>query len=74
MEVLSLERDIDLLVIPARRLLLSPIHETANLWDVLEAMRSSQAEALYVPHQHNLLTISVRGVVTEDAIKNYYRI
>lgn len=73
-EVLSLERNIDLLAIPARRLVLSPIHETASLWDALEAMRSSQAEALYVPHQHNLLTISVRGIVTEDAIKNFYRI
>lgn len=73
-EVLSLEQAIDLLAIPARRLLLSPIHETASLWDALEAIRSSQAEALYVAHLNNPLMTSVRGIVTEDAIKNFYRI
>lgn len=73
-EVLSLTQPIDLLAIPARRLLLSPIHETASLWDALEAIRTSRGEALYVAHFHNPLSASIRGIVTEDAIKNFYRI
>jgi CIC family chloride channel protein len=74
LEVLTLAQDIDLLAIPARRLLLSPIHETATLWDALEAMQLSRAEALYVAHLNNPLTTAVRGLVTEDAVKNFYRI
>lgn len=74
LEVLSLEQDVDLLAIPARRLLLSPIHETATLWDALEAMRLSRAEALYVAYSNNPLINAVRGLVTEDAVKNFYRI
>lgn len=73
-EVLSLEKDIDLLAIPARRLVLSPIHETANLWEALEILRNRGAEALYVGRTHNPLATSIRGIITEDAIKNYYRI
>lgn len=73
-EVLSLAEDIDLLAIPARRLILSPIHETANLWEALEALRSTNAEALYVARIHNPLTASIRGIITEQAINNYYQV
>lgn len=73
-EVLSLEEDIDLLAIPARRLVLSPIHETANLWEALEALRNTQAEALYVARLNNPLTASIRGIITEQAINNYYQV
>lgn len=73
-EVLSLEEEIDLLAIPARRLILSPIHETANLWEALEAMRKTHAEALYVARVNNPLTASIRGVITEQSINNYYQV
>lgn len=73
-EVLSLAEDIDLLAIAARRLILSPIHETANLWEALEALRTSNAEALYVARVNNPLAVSIRGIITEQAINNYYQV
>lgn len=72
-EVLSLDESIDLLNIPGRRLTLSPIHDTANLWEALEAIKNSQAEALYVAIRNTPLTASIRGLITEEAINNYYR-
>ena len=71
-EVLSLDESIDLLNIPGRRLTLSPIHDTANLWEALEAIKNSQAEALYVAIRNTPLTASIRGLITEEAINNYY--
>lgn len=62
----------DLLAIPARRLLLSPIRETASLWDALETLRTTHAVALYVVQSRNPL--SVRGIVTEAAIRDFYRL
>jgi CIC family chloride channel protein len=66
------DQPIDLLAIPARRLLLSPIRETASLWDALETLRTTRAEAVYLAHTYN--PFPVRGIVTEEAIKNFYRI
>ena len=72
-DVLSLEADIDLLAIPARRLVLSPIHETASLWEALEALRHTNAEALYVARSNNPLATAIRGIVIEEDIRNYYQ-
>lgn len=72
-EVLSLEKHIDLLDIPARRLVLSPIHETATLWEALEALRQSNTEALYISRTGNPLATAIKGIVTKDAINNYYQ-
>lgn len=66
------DETIDLLAIPARRLLLSRIRETASLWDALETLRATRAGAVYLEHTHN--PFSVRGIVTEEAIKSFYRI
>ncbi len=73
-EILSLEDNIDLLGIPARRLTLSPIHETATLWEALEVIRRSNFEGLYIARLSNPLTASILGIVTEEDIKNYYQI
>lgn len=73
-EVLSLAEEVDLLAIPGRRLVLSPIHETASLWEALEAIRSTQAEALYVARLNNPLMAAVRGIITEQSINNYYQV
>lgn len=73
-EILSLAENIDLLAIAARRLTLSPIHETATLWEALEAIRSAKVEGLYVSRLNNPLAASIRGIVTADDIKNYYQI
>ena len=72
-EVLSLAEDVDLLAIPGRRLVLSPIHETATLWEALEAIRNTQKEALYVARLNNPLSSNVRGILTEECIRNYYQ-
>ncbi len=73
-DVLSLEKDIDLLAIPARRLVLSPIHETATLWEALLAIRNGGAEALYVSRINNPIATSVQGILTEESIKNFYQV
>lgn len=73
-EVLSLAQDVDLLAIPARRLVLSPIHETATLWEALEALRLTNAEALYIARLSNPLAASIRGIVTQESINNFYQI
>ncbi len=73
-EVLSLAENLDLLAIPARRLTLSPIHETATLWEALEAIRNANAEGLYVARLNNPLAAQIRGVITEDDVKNYYQL
>lgn len=71
-EVLSLAEDVDLLAIPGRRLVLSPIHETATLWEAQEALRNTNAEGLYVARMGNPLAASILGIITQDSINNYY--
>lgn len=72
-EVLSLAEEIDLLGIRARRLILSPIHEAASLWEALEALRNTRVEGLYVARVDNPLTASIRGIVTTESITNFYQ-
>lgn len=73
-EVLSLTEKVDLLAIAARRLTLSPIHETATLWEALQAIRANNAEGLFLARAGNPLVTAIFGIVTEEDIKNYYRV
>ena len=73
-EILSLAKDLDLLAIPARRITLGPIHETATLWEAIEAIRTGHTEGLYISRLNNPLAASIQGIVTEEDIKNYYQI
>ncbi len=72
--VLSLSEEIDLLEIAGRRLVLQPIHDTATLWEALEALRATQADALYVSRHNSPAVVTVTGLVTRDAIDNYYQV
>ncbi|WP_075185878.1 chloride channel protein [Teredinibacter haidensis] len=64
---------IDLLEIAGRRVNLLPIHDTANLVEAMEAIKNSGTGALYVSRTYSPLTSDVYGVVTMEAIENYYQ-
>ena len=70
--VLSLEEQVDLFKIPGRRIELIPIHETANLDEALTALRETERDALYVRSSGLLPINSVKGLVTIEAIENFY--
>lgn len=72
-EVLSLEKEIDLLDIPGRRHRLHPIHETATLYEALKAMRAKDTDMLYVPRHRSPLISDVFGLVRLIDIENYYQ-
>lgn len=72
-KVLSLEEEVDLLDIPARRRLLIPIHPTATLLEALQALRSAGTDALYVTRPSTPLISSVRGIITQEALDSYYQ-
>jgi CIC family chloride channel protein len=71
--VLSLEEEIDLLDIAARRRVLAPIHPSATLLEALQALRAEGTDALYVTRPSTPLISSIRGIVTQEAIENYYQ-
>lgn len=72
-EVLSLEQEIDLFNIPARRHLLRPIHETANLYEALKAMKVQETEMLYVAVNNAPIISDVTGLIRIIDIENYYQ-
>ncbi|AFU99072.1 chloride channel protein [Simiduia agarivorans] len=73
-EELSLEREVDLLKIPAKRLELAPIHSRANLYEALSQLKQTGADALYVSRTGAPLLSSVYGIVTRHAITSYYQL
>ncbi len=70
---LALEKDIDLLEIPARRYKPLPIHQQANLYEAQKLLQKG-AEALYVERLSSPLTTPVMGIVTHSTIDNYYQV
>lgn len=72
-EVLSLEKDIDLMEIPGRRHRLHPIHETATLYEALKAMRAKDTDMLYVARHRSPLISDVFGLVRLTDIENFYQ-
>lgn len=72
-EVLSLEKDIDLMDIPGRRHRLHPIHETATLYEALKAMRAKDTDMLYVARHRSPLISDVFGLVRLIDIENFYQ-
>jgi len=72
LETQTEEEIADLLKIPARRRDLIPIHRQATLQEALNALHNSSVEALYVERVQAPTYISVMGVITRDAIENYY--
>ncbi|UTA47487.1 chloride channel protein [Simiduia sp. 21SJ11W-1] len=74
MEELTLEREVDLLKIPAKRLELTPIHSRANLFEAQMLLQQTRADALYVQRSGAPLLSSAIGIVTRHAINSYYQI
>ncbi len=72
-EVLSLEQDIDLMDIPARRQNLAAIHERANLLEAIETIKNSGTQTLYVSRTGVPSLGDVVGIVTMDKIEHYYQ-
>lgn len=73
-EELSLEREVDLLKIPAKRLELAPIHSRANLFEAQTLLQQTGADALYVSRSGAPLLSSAHGIVTRHAISSYYQL
>ncbi len=71
-EVLALEKDIDLFEIPAQRLRLAAVHEEATLWEAEQALSQGQADALYVTADNQSVLNAMQGLVTEEHLDNYY--
>ena len=74
MEELSLERPVDLLKIPAKRLELTPIHSRANLYEAQMLLQQTGADALYVSRSGAPLLSSATGIVTKHAIASHYQL
>ncbi len=73
-EELSLEREVDLLKIPAKRLELASIHSRANLLEAQTRLQQTGADALYVSRSGAPLLSSAHGIVTRHAINSYYQL
>lgn len=67
------EEELDLLEIPAARLLASPIHLEATLQEADEEMRQYGVEALYVRHMHAPTLHRISGIITREQIETHYR-
>lgn len=64
---------IDLLEIPGKRLELAPIDLQATLAEAYERLDDRRLDALYVRHITAPMMHRVSGIISRDAIENYYR-
>ncbi len=65
--------NIDLLEIPGKRLELAPIDLQATLSEAFARLDDQRVDALYVRHITAPMMHRVSGIITRDAIENYYR-
>ncbi|GAB2198786.1 chloride channel protein [Sessilibacter sp. MAH4] len=73
--ILTLEKPIDLLEVPGKKLTMPPIHEQATVLEAHLLMKSESVEAVYVQNPRQLpLETEILGVVTRDDINNYYSV
>ena len=72
-EVLNNEQDIDLMEIPARRDMLVPVNERANLLEAMAILKSKETKILYVSRGYPSLLGDVTGILTLHDIENYYQ-
>ncbi|WP_317933384.1 chloride channel protein [Halioxenophilus sp. WMMB6] len=71
--VLTLAEAINLLEIPGQKSPLPPIHEQATLLEAYQLMKSESTDAIYVQNPRQLaLESEVMGIVTREAVTNYY--
>ncbi|MCM2972716.1 chloride channel protein [Larsenimonas suaedae] len=64
---------INLLEIPAQRLALAPIDLQATLSEAFDQLNEYGVDALYVEHTTAPLVRKISGIITREAIENYYR-
>ena len=64
---------LDLLEIPGQRLELAPIHLQATLSEAFDRLNDYGVDALYVQHTTAPMIQKISGIITRDAIENYYR-
>lgn len=69
------EKLIELMEVPGNKTKLPPIHEQASLLEVHWLMKSESTEAVYVQNPRQLaLEAEVMGIITREALTNYYSI
>lgn len=74
-KVLMLEEDIDLREIPGPQTVLPPIHEQATLLEAHRLMKTESTDAVYVQNPRPFaLEAEVMGIVTREALTNYYSV
>lgn len=72
-ENLAEDEALDLLEIPGQRLELAPIHLQATLSEAFDRLNDYGVDALYVQHTTAPMIQKISGIITRDAIENYYR-
>lgn len=74
-KILTLEEDIDLREIPGQQIIMPPIHEQATLLEAHRLMKTESTEAVYVQNPRPFtLDAEVMGIVTREAVTNYYSV
>nr|WP_286009610.1 chloride channel protein [Salinicola sp. S1-1-2] len=64
---------IDLEEVPGQRLDLAPVHLEATLSEAYDTLVESGVDALYVEHTTAPMIRRISGIITREAIENYYR-
>lgn len=67
------EGRIDLLEVPGQRLEMGPIHLQATLSEAFERLTDPALDALYVENTAAPMRRRISGIITRDAVENYYR-
>ncbi len=69
----SPEATFDLAEIPSRTYCAGAIHESASLYEAMQAFNDDTTEILYVSGKPTAYSGEVKGVITLAAIENYYK-
>ncbi|WP_043531256.1 chloride channel protein [Litchfieldella xinjiangensis] len=64
---------LDLLEVPGQRLEMAPIHQQATLSEAFERLNDQSLDALFVENTSTPMMRRISGIITRDAIENYYR-
>ncbi|GGX83568.1 chloride channel protein [Litchfieldella qijiaojingensis] len=72
-ELWAKEERLDLLEVPGQRLEIAPIHMQATLSEAFDRLDDRSVDALYVENTSAPMMRRISGIITRDAIENYYR-
>ncbi|EPC00723.1 Cl-channel, voltage gated [Litchfieldella anticariensis FP35 = DSM 16096] len=72
-ELWAKEERLDLLEVPGQRLEMAPIHLQATLSEAFDRLNDHAVDALYVDNTSTPMMRRISGIITRDAIENYYR-